>query len=126
MHALARRANAMTQETRELGTNVNRWSAPTAVGTFVATVALTIVIFGAEFHALSSDAGQHYALIKALIDTNSFAFPDAPHLATGLTSYPSLSQYVAAKLGGLLGSGLLGMTRRPQFPLPFSISRCLQ
>jgi hypothetical protein len=69
-----------------------------------------LMLFG-EFHAYSSDAGQHYALVRALMDMEGFGRPLAtPNLGLGLLFYPPLSHWMAAEVGNLLGSGLIGMT----------------
>ena len=53
------------------------------------------MLFG-EFHAYSSDAGQHYALVRALMDLEGWGRPPAaPHLG-GLPFYPPLSHWMAA------------------------------
>jgi hypothetical protein len=63
-----------------------------------------------EFHAYSSDAGQHYALVRALMDLDKWGSPAAtPNLGT-LPYYPPVSHWIAAEVGKVFGSGLLGMT----------------
>jgi hypothetical protein len=63
-----------------------------------------------EFHAYSSDAGQHYALVRALMDLEGWGRPLATPNLGGLPFYPPLSHWMAAEVGKLLGSGLIGMT----------------
>jgi hypothetical protein len=63
-----------------------------------------------EFHAYSSDAGQHYALVRALMDLEGWGRPLATPNLGGLPFYPPLSHWMAAGAGKLLGSGLIGMT----------------
>jgi hypothetical protein len=67
------------------------------------------LLFG-EFHAYSSDAGQHYALVRALMDWEGWDRPIAAPYLGDLLSYPPLSHLLAAGAGKLLGSGLIGMT----------------
>jgi hypothetical protein len=67
-------------------------------------------IFYNEFHAYSSDAGQHYALVRAIMDAGGWRGITAPHLSASLTSYPPLSHWLAAQVGLITGSGLFGMT----------------
>jgi hypothetical protein len=63
-----------------------------------------------EFQAYSSDAGQHYALVRALMDLDKWGSPAAtPNLGT-LPFYPPVSHWIAAEIGKVFGSGLLGMT----------------
>ena len=62
-----------------------------------------------EFQAYSNDAGQHYALIRALMDLDKWGSPAAaPNL--GDLAYPPVSHWIAAEVGKVFGSGLLGMT----------------
>jgi hypothetical protein len=67
------------------------------------------MLFG-EFHAYSSDAGQHYALVRALMDLEGWGRPPAAPNLGGLPFYPPLSHWMAAGVGKLIGSGLIGMT----------------
>lgn len=67
------------------------------------------MLFG-EFHAYSSDAGQHYALVRALMDLKGWGRPLATPNLGGLPFYPPFSHWLAAGVGKLLGSGLIGMT----------------
>ena len=66
------------------------------------------MLFG-EFHAYSSDAGQHYALVRALMDMEGWA-------ASSSTEFGRAAILSAAfPLDGagvwkLIGSGLIGMT----------------
>jgi hypothetical protein len=78
-------------------------------GTIVGVLSATILFN--EFHAISSDAGQHYALIRALMNGGgAWRRPVAPYLTEGLISYPAFSHWLAAQVGLLFGSGLMGMT----------------
>src|SRR5271155_2780163 len=78
-------------------------------GTIVSALSATILFN--EFHAISSDAGQHYALIRALMNGGgAWRRPVAPYLTEGLISYPAFSHWLAAQVGLLFGSGLVGMT----------------
>jgi hypothetical protein len=62
-----------------------------------------------EFHAYSSDAGQHYALVRALMDLDKWGSPSAtPNLGVCLSIRP-VSHWLAAEVGKVFGSGLLGM-----------------
>jgi hypothetical protein len=71
---------------------------------------LSAAILFDEFHAYSSDAGQHYALIRALMDLDKWGSPAVtPNLGT-LPFYPPVSHWLAAEVGKVVGSGLLGMT----------------
>jgi hypothetical protein len=63
-----------------------------------------------EFQAYSSDAGQHYALIRALMDLKTWGSPAATPNLGPLSYYPPLSHWLAAEVGKVFGSGLLGMT----------------
>jgi hypothetical protein len=63
-----------------------------------------------EFHAYSSDAGQHYALVRALMDLDKWGSPAATPNLGALPFYPPLSHWLAAEVGKAFGSGLLGMT----------------
>jgi hypothetical protein len=63
-----------------------------------------------EFQAYSTDAGQHYALIRALMDLNTWGSPAATPNLGPLPNYPPLSHWLAAEVGKVFGSGLLGMT----------------
>jgi hypothetical protein len=63
-----------------------------------------------EFHAYSSDAGQHYALVRALMDLDKWERPAATPNLGALPFYPPVSHWIAAEVGKLFGSGLLGMT----------------
>jgi hypothetical protein len=63
-----------------------------------------------EFQAYSSDAGQHYALVRALMDLDKWGTPAAAPNLGALTFYPPLSHWLAAEVGKVFGSGLLGMT----------------
>jgi hypothetical protein len=74
----------------------------------VASVSI-FMLFG-EFQAYSSDAGQHYALVRALMDLEGWGRPLATPNLGGLPFYPPLSHWMAAGVGKLLGSGLIGMT----------------
>jgi hypothetical protein len=71
---------------------------------------ISIALLFNEFHAISSDAGQHYALVRALMDQDGWGRPVAPYLAAELTSYPPLSHWLAAEVGKIAGSGFVGMT----------------
>jgi len=75
----------------------------------VASVSI-FMLFG-EFHAYSSDAGQHYDLVRAHMDYLEEGGRPLPtrHLGA-LAFYPPLSHWMAAGVGKLLGSGLIGMT----------------
>jgi len=63
-----------------------------------------------EFQAYSSDAGQHYALVRALMDLDKWGSPAATPNLGGLPFYPPVSHWLAAEVGKVFGSGLLGMT----------------
>jgi hypothetical protein len=63
-----------------------------------------------EFHAYSSDAGQHYALVRALMDLHGWGSPPSTPNLGPLPLYPPLSHWLAAEVGKLVGSGLRGMT----------------
>jgi hypothetical protein len=63
-----------------------------------------------EFQAYSSDAGQHYALVRALMDLDKWGTPAATPNLGALPFYPPLSHWLAAEVGKVFGSGLLGMT----------------
>ena len=63
-----------------------------------------------EFHAYSSDAGQHYALVRALMDLNAWGTPSSASNLGLLSYYPPMSHWLAAEVGKLFGSGLIGMT----------------
>src|SRR5882757_1789461 len=63
-----------------------------------------------EFHAYSSDAGQHYALVRALMDLDGWGSPSSTPNLGPLPFYPPMSHWFAAEVGKLFGSGLLGMT----------------
>jgi hypothetical protein len=82
-----------------------RWQALACV--FVS--AISAVLFYNEFHAYSSDAGQHYALVRALTDS-TWAKLEAPHLSGSLTGYPPFSHWLAAQFASVTGSGFVGMT----------------
>lgn len=72
--------------------------------------ALSAALLMNEFHAVSSDAGQHYALVRALMDLENWGSP-APAANLGVTAkYPPVSHWLAAEMGKILHSGLLGMT----------------
>jgi hypothetical protein len=65
------------------------------------------LVRGAFIQRYSSDAGRHYALIRALMDLDKWGSPAAtPNLGT-LPFYPPVSHWLAAEV---FGSGLLGMT----------------
>jgi hypothetical protein len=71
---------------------------------------LSVMLLFNEFHAYSSDAGQHYALVRALMDLDGWGSPpSAPNLGP-LPFYPPMSHWLAAEVGKLFGSGLMGMT----------------
>jgi hypothetical protein len=63
-----------------------------------------------EFNAYSSDAGQHYALVRALMDLDKWGSPAATPNLGALPFYPPVSHWLAAEVGKVFGSGLLGMT----------------
>jgi len=63
-----------------------------------------------EFHAYSSDAGQHYALVRALMDLDKWGSPATTPNLGALPFYPPVSHWIAAEVGKVFGSGLLGMT----------------
>src|SRR5258705_1352641 len=63
-----------------------------------------------EFHAYSSDASQHYALVRALMDLEGWGRPLAARILGGLPFSPPLSHWMAAGVGKLLASALMGMT----------------
>ncbi|WP_298885020.1 hypothetical protein [uncultured Bradyrhizobium sp.] len=79
----------------------------------VVCIAAVVVVSNAmlfnEFHGLSSDAGQHYAIIRQLMDMQGWIRPTSPYLGP-LQSYPPAAHWIAAEIGKLLDSGLLGMT----------------
>jgi hypothetical protein len=80
-----------------------------AIAALVVAGVSIFMLFG-EFHAYSSDAGQHYALVRALMDLKGWGRPlAAPNLGE-LPFYPPFSHWLAAGVGKLLGSGLIGMT----------------
>lgn len=83
-----------------------RWLALSCIIVSVISAAL---LFN-EFHAISSDAGQHYALVRALMDQDVWGRPFAPYLTEDLTSYPPISHWMAAEVGKIAGSGFVGMT----------------
>lgn len=70
--------------------------------------ALAAYLFSNEFHALSTDAGQHYALVRMLMDMDGWVRPAQSYLGP-MTSYPPLAHWIAAGVGTVAGSGLLGM-----------------
>ena len=71
---------------------------------------LSAVLFSNEFYAVSGDVGPHYALIRAIMDLHGWGRPPpAPNLGP-MAFYPPLAHWLAAEIGELLGSGLLGMT----------------
>jgi hypothetical protein len=63
-----------------------------------------------EFQAYSSDAGQHYALVRALMDLDKWGSPAATPNLGNQPFYPPVSHWLAAEVGKVFGSGLLGMT----------------
>jgi hypothetical protein len=63
-----------------------------------------------EFQAYSSDAAQHYALIRALMDLDKWGSPAATPNLGNLPFYPPVSHWLTAEVGKVFGSGLLGMT----------------
>jgi hypothetical protein len=63
-----------------------------------------------EFQAYNSDAGQHYALVRALMDLHSWGSPAATPNLGPLPFYPPISHWLAAEVGKVFGSGLRGMT----------------
>jgi hypothetical protein len=71
---------------------------------------LSVALLFNEFHAYSSDAGQHYALVRALMDLNGWGTPASTPNLGPLPLYPPLSHWLAAEIGKLFGSGLRGMT----------------
>jgi hypothetical protein len=71
---------------------------------------LSAAILFNEFQAYSSDAGQHYALIRALMDLDKWGSPAAAPNLGNLPFYPPMSHWLAAEVGKAFGSGLLGMT----------------
>src|SRR6266702_1975890 len=71
---------------------------------------LSIALVFNEFHAYSSDAGQHYALVRALMDLDGWGTPSSTPNLGALPLYPPLSHWLAAEVGKLFGSGLIGMT----------------
>src|ERR1700733_15868894 len=80
-----------------------------AIAALIVAGVSIFMLFG-EFHAYSSDAGQHYALVRALMDLKGWGRPlAAPNLGE-LPFYPPFSHWLAAGVGKLLGSGLIGMT----------------
>ena len=55
-----------------------------------------------EFYAVSSDAGQHYALVRALMDLDGW-HSLAPTANLGaLLNYPPVAHWIAAEIGKLL------------------------
>jgi hypothetical protein len=62
-----------------------------------------------EFYAVSSDAGQHYALIRALMDLDGWRSLAPTANLGALPNYPPVAHWIAAEIGKLLDSGLLGM-----------------
>jgi hypothetical protein len=75
----------------------------------VVVAGLSAALLFDEFHAVSSDAGQHYALIRALMDLDSWRTPAPTANLGSLANYPPLAHWIAAEIGKLLNSGLLGM-----------------
>jgi hypothetical protein len=71
---------------------------------------LSVALLFNEFHAYSSDAGQHYALVRALMDLDGWGSPPSTPNLGPLPLYPPLSHWLAAEVGKLVGSGLRGMT----------------
>jgi hypothetical protein len=71
---------------------------------------LSVALFFNEFHAYSSDAGQHYALVRALMDLHGWGTPASTPNLGPLPLYPPLSHWLAAEVGKLVGSGFQGMT----------------
>jgi hypothetical protein len=72
---------------------------------------VSIFMFFGEFYAYSSDAGQHYDLVRAHMDYLEEGGLPLPTRDLGvLAFYPPLSHWMAAGVGEVLGSGLIGMT----------------
>jgi hypothetical protein len=80
-----------------------------AIAALMVASASIFMLFG-EFQAYSSDAGQHYALVRALMDLEGWGRPLATPNLGGLPFYPPFSHWMAAGVGKLLGSGLIAMT----------------
>jgi hypothetical protein len=78
-------------------------AAPIVVGVSI------FMLFG-EFHAYSSDFGQHYDLVRSHMDFGEWGPPLPTRNLGVLAFYPPLSHWMAAGVGELLGSGLIGMT----------------
>jgi hypothetical protein len=79
-----------------------------AIGALVVGVLSAAALFG-EFDAVSSDAGQHYALVRALMDLDGWRGPALTPNLGALPHYPPVAHWMAAGIGKLLNSGLLGM-----------------
>jgi hypothetical protein len=80
-----------------------------AIAAPIVSVLSAALLFN-EFHAYSSDAGQHYALVRALMDLHGWGSPASTPNLGPLPLYPPLSHWLAAEVGKLFGSGLRGMT----------------
>jgi hypothetical protein len=81
-----------------------------AIAALIVAGVSVFMLFG-EFHAYSSDAGQHYDLVRAHMDYLDGGGRPLPTRDLGvLAFYPPLSHWMAAGVGKLLGSGLIGMT----------------
>jgi hypothetical protein len=80
-----------------------------AIAALVVAVSSAALLFN-EFQAYSSDAGQHYALVRALMDLNKWGSPAATPNLGGLPFCPPVSHWIAAEVGKVFGSGFLGMT----------------
>ena len=73
---------------------------------------LSVALLFDEFHAISSDAGQHYAIIRILMDLDGWLkLSSIPaNLGPSLAHYPPVSHWLAANVGRVAGSGFIGMT----------------
>ena len=61
-----------------------------------------------EFHAISSDAGLHYGLVRDLM-FRAEGQTDLPALPV-MSTYPPFAHWMSAQIGRVAGSGLLGMS----------------
>ncbi len=81
-----------------------------AIAALIVAGVSIFMLFG-EFYAYSSEAGQHYDLVRAHMDYLEEGGRPLPTRDLGvLAFYPPLSHWMAAGVGELLGSGLIGMT----------------